>query len=650
MSGTRPTGLSDAGHEAVRQHLQPVIDAAGVLIVGLDTQGRITLFNRRCSELTGYSEEEVLGRVLWDFLLPEEWIRPVRETFSNLRAGDFPSEFASPWLTKDGEQRPIHWRNSAIVNSEGQVETIISVGLDITAQRQVARALRESEESYRKLFEDSRDAICIITREGTFSDANAAALDLFGYAKEEITGLEIGQICASPADFEELQRHVERDGYVRDYELKLTKKNGTEMDCLLTVSLRRSESGNILGYQGIIRDITERKRAEEALRENQANLLALIENTKDAVWSVDTEHRFIAVNSAFKELFSAIYPVEPAPGMSALDGLPGAKRAVWAELHERALKGEPFSVEQHHEISGRSVDYEMSCSPIIANDGEVTGVAYVARDITQRKQTEDQQRLAAIGRLAAGVAHEFNNLLATMSGRAELAQALDTQEAHTKLIEAVLAATARGAETTANLLRFACPAEPTREPILIEGPLDAALALAARELEKARVEVTRNYDTHDKRVLGDRGQLQQVFLDLIANACRAMPDGGTLDAATTCVSQEGGPGQVVVTTSDTGVGVPLEELPRLFEPSFANDRHPRAAQRVGAISELSVSHGIITAHGGAIRAFARPGGGRTFEVRLNVHDEAVEGLTSSQERPQDLQRAASPPRNVLLDE
>jgi PAS domain S-box-containing protein/putative nucleotidyltransferase with HDIG domain len=139
-------------------------------------------------------------------------------------------------------------------------------------------ALNESKEEYKTLFDESRDAILITTRDGTCINANQAALDLFGYTREEMRRLNARQLYVDTVDARRFQKEIERRGFVRDYEVKLRKKNGTEMDCLFTVSVRAS-NGTILGYQGIIRDITERKRAEVELQQSIKKLRKSLEST-----------------------------------------------------------------------------------------------------------------------------------------------------------------------------------------------------------------------------------------------------------------------------------------------------------------------------------------------------------------------------------
>ena len=156
---------------------------------------------------------------------------------------------------------------------------------DITKRKQAEEALHESKEEYKTLFDESRDAILITTRDGTCIDANQAAADLFGYTREEMTRLNALQLYVDAIDARRFQKEIERRGFVRDYEVKLRKKNGTEMNCLFTVSVRRASNGTILGYHGIIRDITERKRAEVELQQSLKKLKKGLESTASSLAS-----------------------------------------------------------------------------------------------------------------------------------------------------------------------------------------------------------------------------------------------------------------------------------------------------------------------------------------------------------------------------
>jgi PAS domain S-box-containing protein len=180
------------------------------------------------------------------------------------------------------------------------------------------------DEPYRALFEQSRDAIYITTREGAFSDVNQAFLDLFCYTRDEITRLKGHETYANPTDRSRFQKEIEDSGSVRDFEVRLRKKDGTEMECLLTASLRRADDRRVLGYQGIIRDISQQKRAEELLRLTQFS----IQHSSEAAFWISADARFYYVNEAACR--SLGYSREELLEMTVQDIDPGFQGGIWA--------------------------------------------------------------------------------------------------------------------------------------------------------------------------------------------------------------------------------------------------------------------------------------------------------------------------------
>jgi PAS domain S-box-containing protein len=257
-------------------------------------------------------------------------------------------------------------------------------------RKQTEEALRKSEERYRTLFEQSRDAIYTTSQEGEFLDANQSMLNLFGYSREEMIGLKAREIYVLFEDRLKFKQKIEREGFVRDYEIKFRKKDGTEMDCLLTAIVRRTADGNILGYQGIIRDITERKRAEEEYR-------TILRTTMDGFWITDIQGRFLDVNDAYCQLIG--YSRDELLTMSISDVEAVERPEETAQRVQRIMETGGTRFETCHRCKdGRMIDLEVSVNYAKIGDGRL----YVfLRDITERKRMEkalkgSEQRLADI--------------------------------------------------------------------------------------------------------------------------------------------------------------------------------------------------------------------------------------------------------------
>lgn len=287
---------------------------------------------------------------------------------------------------------------------------------------------------------------------------------------------------------------------------------------------------------------------------------------------------------------------------------------------------------------------EINVTPIIEGDGTCGGLRGVGRDVNEREEVEQAQRMATVGTLAAGVAHEFNNILGGMLGQAEM-NGNGCARCH-KLSQAVIRGVEHGSLICRDLLRFARPRPLTRQSVAVEEPLEAALHMAERELRNADITVHRRYETHGWHVSADAAQLEQVFLNLIINACHAMPDGGTLSVET----RYGGRGQMLIRIKDSGVGIAPENLQRVFEPFFTTKHEVGARIVSGSGLGLSVTMGIVNAHGGTLQAESTLGEGSCFTIRLAAcpADEAT--CTTEEELHLTSQDIQAPNYRVLLAE
>jgi len=500
----------------------------------------------------------------------------------------------------------------------------------IREREQAEAALRDSEERWQFALEGAGDGVWdwdLRTNDVHYSHQWKAML---GYADDEV-----------PHRFEEWERRVHPDDKAQAYadieahlagktpvyvsEHRLLCKDGHYKWILVRGKvMRRAEDGTPLRFVGVHSDLTDRRNAEEALRASEERLRLAVETGQVGYWEWDAAAGRTTYAGCFSEVTGVSTEGPARTDEEALAVIHPDDRKRVREALNSVLEGR-HAVELEYRVVGDDgvVRHVMSRARGLRDaTGKVTRVAGATIGTTERRRAENAQRLAAIGQLAAGVAHEFNNLLACMMMWAERAETVQTLAVYERLVEVVLRSTARGAEISGGLATFARTRDPHREPVDVVNPLEAAVAVAARSIGLAGVELVRQYAAPTRHVLADPSQLEQVFLNLIINACQAMPDGGQL---TLSVTNEGSaPGSVITSVSDTGGGIPAQDLPRVFEPFFTTKGLLGESDTPGTGLGLSVSHGIVTAHGGTIEISSRVGGGTTVRVGLSAHEGVAE--------------------------
>jgi PAS domain S-box-containing protein len=477
-------------------------------IITIDERGTVRSFNRSAERMFGYRAEEVIGKNV-KMLAPS----PYRDEHDGYLDRYLRSDEARivgrerdlEGQRKDGTRFPMSLRVTEV--EDGRDRMFIGTVQDISERKRAEKALRESERKYRTIFEAAPGGICVTGQDGRILDANQSFLDLFGYTREEITGLNAEDFYVDPANRVRFQRAMEAEGRVTDFEAKLRKKDGTELDCLLTTTVRRDTHGSRSGYLGIVVDVTEQKRVELQLRLSQ--------------------------------------------------------------------------------------------------------------------------RLEAVGRLAGGVAHDFNNVLMAIMGSSELLLS-DLGDTHPGRAEVhqIQHAARRAADLTRQLLAFA--RRELVEPRVLN--LNAVVADAEKMLRRLigeDIQLVTVLQHELWSVKADPGQIEQVIVNLVVNARDAMPEGGQLTLETANVDLDEAyahqhvpsePGSyVMLAVSDTGRGFDEQTRARIFEPFFTTKEAGK-----GTGLGLATVYGIVKQAGGYIWVYSEPGHGSTFKVYLPRVDVGVD--------------------------
>jgi two-component system cell cycle sensor histidine kinase/response regulator CckA len=544
------------------------------------------------------------------------------------------------------------------VSGPAEVQTLAEDVNALTAS--VQRELHErrrAEESYRLLFEGNPSPMWVFDAEThRFLAVNDAAIAAYGYSRDEFFALAIEDI-RSPEEVSRLNAVLadrELDPGLRSAGIwRHKRKDGTEFYAEISSHDHRFEGRTARVVISL--DVTERVRAEQALRRSEARYRDLFENASDLIVTGDLDGRLTAVNETCLRVLG--YSREEMAGIqiNMNDFIAGDKRAQSVVARDQKLAGAEATTVYESELvarDGRRIQVEIA-SRLILEDGVPVGTEAICRDISERKQLEEQlrqgQRLEAIGQLAGGVAHDFNNLLTVISGYTEVLLEGRDRTAEPELDE-IAAAAERAAILTRQLLAFSRRQVLQPRVLQLNDVVEGLTPMLSRLIGED-VELVATLAPSLDSVHADPNQLEQVLVNLAVNARDAMPEGGLLTIRTANVELDDeyvahhadavvGP-HVMLSVSDTGVGMDAETLSHVFEPFFTTK-----PLGVGTGLGLSTAYGIVTQSGGSMWVYSEPGHGTTFKALLpRAGVPATEDATRTPEPA-----AASGSETILLAE
>jgi two-component system, cell cycle sensor histidine kinase and response regulator CckA len=545
----------------------------------------------------------------------------------------------------------LHFRSTlADVYSERELRVAERVGYQITSaivnaqiyaeQKRIEKALRESEQRFRDLYDNAPSGYHEYDLEGKITQVNRTELQILGYSREEMVGRYIW-------DFNVEREFARKDVLARlrggwtagEIERTFRRRDGSTLPVLITNRLIQDAQGQITGVRSTLQDITARKQAEEELRRSEERYRSLYDEAPVGYIEYDANGIITSVNRREAEMLG--YEVEEILGRDAWYFV------VEKEDAERIIRGKlEGKIPPSKALERIYRRKDGTAIPVIIGDvilrdaeGRITGVRATIQDISERKRVEEEkerlqnqllqaQRMESVGRLAGGVAHDFNNMLGIIIGHSEIAALRSGPDDPVRQsLEQILKAAKRSADIVRQLLAFARKQIISPRVLDLNSTVSESLKMLQRLIgEDIILTWMPGKDIWSVRM--DPSQIEQILANLLVNSRDAMPNGGriTLESAKRSISESYGPGYldvvpgdyVLLAVSDTGMGMSREVVEKIFEPFFTTKEVGR-----GTGLGLSTVYGIVNQNHGFIHVYSEPGQGTTFKIYLPRCEEEI---------------------------
>jgi PAS domain S-box-containing protein len=622
-----------------------IFENTGTAMLIVEGDNTISLVNTEFMKQTGISPEEIGGKSWTEFseFIVKEYLQRMRE-YDKLRRVDpaqVPRAYETRLIDKSGQLRDVYITVSLIPGTDRKVASLI----DLTEIKRMENALRESEQYLRWITENMKDLVFHIDAQGVIQYRLPVSGGVLGYQQEEVLGRnsfdfihpdEYGTAITAFMD-------VLKSGKSRVMECRVKHNDGHYVWMEVLGNALVGENGETVGLILVCRDITERKIAEDALRESEQRLHDIFDFLPDATFAIDLEGKVIAWNRAIEEMTGVKAKKMLGKGNYEYS-LPfyGVRRPILIDLvfkSDEEIEKKYRFVKKERDVLITEADVPLKgeehvlwgkARPLYDSRGNIVGAIESIRDITENKKLEAQflqaQKMEAIGTLAGGIAHDFNNLLMGIIGHASLMLLnMEPGHPHYKKLKSIEDQVKSGAELSRQLLGFARRGKYDVKPTNLNMILEKTATMFGRT--KREVVINRDFQEDVWTAEVDQGQIEQVLLNIYVNAWQAMPGGGNLYLETRNIIADENfaqrysvkPGKYVkISITDTGSGIDEKIKERIFEPFFTTKEMGR-----GTGLGLASAYGIIRNHGGIITVYSEKGHGTTFGIYLPASDKIV---------------------------
>jgi PAS domain S-box-containing protein len=475
-----------------------------------------------------------------------------------------------------------------------------------------------SEEKLRQIFESVTDGISVLDLEGIITEANQRTVEMHGFgSKNELLGKSVFELLA-PHEQTKLAADLKqavKEGAISGVEYTLLRADGSEFPGELSISILKDAQGSPFGHITIAKDVTKREEMDEALKLAAEEWSRTFDSINDAICINSKDFRFLRANKAFADM----YQVEHSQviGRRCYEVTHKSKEPIEGCPHRETLRtAKPAKAEFF--MNGKGTYVEISTSPIFDEKGKVVGSVHITRDITEQKKQSERlmstDRLASLGELAAGTAHEFNNPLTSIIVLSEMLMEKGPDSIRDDLT-LINNEARRAANVARNLLAFGGKHTPVKQLYQLNSVIEDVLELRAYEHKSSNIDVERHLAPDLPEIMVDYFQMQQVFMNIIINAEYFMIQAHGEGTLTITTQKENG--TVRISFADDGPGITPENLNRIFDPFFTTKEAGK-----GTGLGLSICHSIVVEHGGQIYVRSQLGKGTTIFIELPIESRA----------------------------
>ena len=610
--------------EIASQRLAAIVASSDDSIIGLDLDGIVTDWNRGAERIFGYTAADMLGTSIMR-LIPDDRREEEDHLLAAIRSGESIEHFETQRRTRDGRLIDVSVTASPLRDPDGTIVGVSKVARDISERKRAEATLRANRELLTNVIDSAPSYIFATDRQHRYVIANDAYARFLGLPVESILG----------RTHHDLYPAAQADDFVATNEAIMASGQAMQIDetvlgqaQVTTKFPLRDARGTVTGICGVVTDVTARKRAEEAQRASEERFRELAENIREVFWMTDPAKRVIHyVSPAYEKIWGrsceSLYE-NPRTWSDAIH--PDDRPRVLHAAETRQVPGDYDETYRILQPDGTVRWIHDRAFPVRDEQGRVLRIVGTAEDVTEQRRLEEHfrqaQKMEAIGQLAGGIAHDFNNILAAILGNAELALVdVDARHPARRSLEEIQRASGRAKQLIQQILTFSRQ-QPRERRIVALGPLVEEAVDLLRATIPSTVDLVVSIDPDAPPVLADPTQIHQLLVNLATNAWHSLADrpgridvrleNATLDAASSRDLTGLLPGRFAcLMVRDTGSGMDAATRARLFDPFFTTKDVGR-----GAGLGLSVVHGIVHEHDGAIRVVSEPGQGATFEVYL----------------------------------